>query len=208
MGVKALKREWFTLLVIAMVLALIVYALISSRSTKEPVYPPLSFHVDKTLLGATVSDATLQMRMSMPKGWSRINEVTFSHIFDRVDKQLRRVPQRVYLLWIYLQQTSGAACCVSSYEDASLEKLLVWWATNLKEMYPSANVMQTSFQIADIPVHQFMINTRDVVHIKLICEISKSPLFAVDYLIPKGVYVRELRSTESSIGSIQIVNNE
>ena len=132
----------------------------------------------------------------------------FSHIFDRLDERLRRVPQRVSLLWIYWQPVSCAACCVLSYEDASLERLLSWWATSLKEMYPSANVMQTAFQIADIPVHQFMINTREVVHIKLICEISRSPVFAVDYLIPKGVYARELRSIESSIGSIQIVNNE
>ena len=48
----------------------------------------------------------------------------------------------------------------------------------------------------------------DPVYAELFCAVSKSPMFAVDYLIPKGVYTRELRSIKSSIGSIQIENDE
>ncbi len=72
-------------------------------------------------------------------------------------------------------------------------------------MYPTTEVLRTTFLKDGFVVHRFMVSTREVVHIKLICQASKNPVFAVDYLIPKSVYEKELRSIESSIGSIQLL---
>ena len=208
MWIKRLKREWFTLLVCGVLVILLVYVFIKHPSNPVYVYPPLSFRVDETLLGASVEDATLKMRMSMPAWWARLEAVGFSNIFDNVAKRFSQVHERGSLLSIYWDPRVGAVCVVSVDDRLSLDLFLSSWSEVLAEMYGSSEVLRTTFSIAGIPFHQFMVSTRDVVHIKLICAHTKRSIFAVDYLVPKAVYAKVLRSIESSIGSIQVVNND
>ncbi len=106
------KREWLTLLVIGGMLVLLVYISIEHLPKQTYVYPPLSFRIDETLLGASVEDSTLNMRMSMPKGWHRINQVTFSHVFGAADKRFQQAHERGVLQYIFWQQEMGAASVV------------------------------------------------------------------------------------------------
>ena len=56
-------------------------------------------------------------------------------------------------------------------------------------------------------VYQLMVVSSNFVLIKLICDAPENPVFEVDYVVPRGVYEMELRSIESSIGSINLITN-
>ena len=203
-----IKRVLVGVLLIGGLTLVIIFLFSKQVSLEDETYPTLSFHVDETLLDTSVSDPNLNIKMSPPKGWLHINSVSLAQINAELNAQLRQGQEHVSLQWIFWQESLGAACCVSSDDKASLDGFVNSWASILKGMYPSAKVLRTAFLKDGLLIYQFMIDTREIVHIKLIFKSDENPVCAVDYLIPKNVYMKELRAIESSIGSIQIVNNE
>ena len=71
--------------------------------------------------------------------------------------------------------------------------------------FPKATVQRTIFMKGAFHVHQLMVGASDFVLVKLICDAPESPVFEVDYVVPRNVYEAKLRAIESSIGSINII---
>ncbi len=116
------------LLLFAGLLVIITVFVMFAKYEKKETYPTLTFAVDESLLGISVADTTLNMRMSFPQGWSRINAVIFSHIFEEADKRFQQAHEQGCLQYIFWQQTFGAACVVSRDDTVSLDSFLSTWA--------------------------------------------------------------------------------
>ena len=70
----------------------------------------------------------------------------------------------------------------------------------LFEQFHIGNVPFDIFDINQVLVRQYLINTEEVVIFKLF--LSANTDYQLDYIIPKNIYGGELKKIESSIGSI------
>ena len=179
----------------------------SPDAQKQP-YEKLIFKVDETRLEPIVTDTTLRIKMAAPKNWKKIDNAMLAQVANKVDPQripgLQMIPR-----WIFLNESSRAMCVVSQLsgmDSAPDEAVLKTLTTAYANQFPNATVQQTIFMKDAFRIHQLIIIAADFVRIKLICDAPETLVFEVDYHIPKEVYQTELRSIESSIGSINLIH--
>jgi hypothetical protein len=180
-----------------------------SPNTKKQPYKTLVFNVDKTQLEPVITDTVLKIKIAAPRNWKMIDNSMFAQVVNKLDSQLtgdiKLVPR-----WIFLNEGSRAMCVVSKLDSVDIalnETLLKMLTTAYRERFPNAKVEQTIFMKDTFRIHQLMVVAADFVLIKLICDAPETHVFEVDYHIPRDVYQIELKAIESSIGSINLINN-
>ena len=176
---------------------------------KKRTYETLVFDVDQTHLEPAITDAVLKIEMSAPKGWKSVGDSMLARVIDELGYKftggLQMEPR-----WIFVNEGSRAMCVVSKLEDVqgtSDDTVLESLETAYHTQFPKATIHRTIFMKGAFRVHQLMVITANFVLIKLICDARENPVFEIDYFVPKDVYEAELRSIESSIGSIKLITN-
>ena len=180
-----------------------------SPNSQKRTHETLTFNVDPTRLEPAITDTTLKMEISAPRGWKAIEAAMLAEVIDRLGDTLTQGLQMVPR-WVFLNENSRAMCVVSRLEggeDPPNDTLLKTLETAYRTQFPKATVQRAIFMKDAFRVHQLMVRTSDFVLIKLICNASENPVFEVDYVVPRDVYGTELRSIESSIGSINLITN-
>lgn len=181
-----------------------------SPNAKKQPYETLVFQVDESRLELTVTDETLRIKIAAPRNWKMIDDAMLQQVTNKLDSQriqgIQMVPR-----WIFLNEDSQAMCVVSKLKGVEIapdETLLKTFTTAYQNQFPKATVQQAVFIKDAFRIHQLMVIATDFVRIKLICDAPETLVFQVDYHIPKGVYQTELRSIESSIGSINLIEKK
>ena len=120
----------------------------SQRST----YETLIFNVDRTRLEPAITDTTLKIEISAPKGWKAIDYAMLGQVIDELGDQLIQgleiVPR-----WIFVNESSRAMCMVSRLEGVMVtpdETLLKTLETAYRTQFPKATVQRTTFMKGDI----------------------------------------------------------
>ena len=181
-----------------------------SPNAKKQPYETLVFQVDESRLEPIVTDETLRIKIAAPKNWKKIDDAMLQQVTNKLDTQriqgMQMVPR-----WIFLNENSRAMCVVSKLKGLEIapdETLLKTLTTAYQNQFPKATVQQAVFIKDAFRIHQLMVIATDFVRIKLICDAPETLVFQVDYHIPKDVYQTELRSIESSIGSINLIHKK
>lgn len=181
-----------------------------SPNAKKQPYETLVFQVDESRLEPTVTDETLRIKIAAPRNWKMIDDAMLQQVTNKLDSQriqgIQMVPR-----WIFLNEDSQAMCVVSKLNGVEIapdETLLKTFTTAYQNQFPKATVQQAVFIKDAFRIHQLMVIATDFVRIKLICDAPETLVFQVDYHIPKSVYQTELRSIESSIGSINLIEKK
>ena len=202
-----IKQEFLQLLLCGIIVGNLVSC--DSPNAQKRTYETLVFNVDQTRLEPAITDTTLKLEISAPKGWKAIEEAMLAEVIDRLGDTLTQglpmVPQ-----WIFLNENSQAMCVVSRLEGGAVppnDTLLKTLETAYRTQFPKATVQRAIFLKDAFRVHQLMVGVSDFVLIKLICNAPESPVFEVNYVVPRDVYKTELRAIESSIGSITLITN-
>ncbi len=154
-------------------------------------------------------DTLLKIKIASPKNWKKIDNSMFAQVINKLDTRLTEDIKLVPQL-IFLNEGSRALCVVSKLDGVDIapnETLLKTLTTAYRERFPNATVEQTIFMKDAFRIHQVMVVAADFVLIKLICDAPETLVFEVDYRIPRDVYQIELKAIESSIGSINLINN-
>lgn len=181
----------------------------SPNAQKQP-YETLVFKVDETRLEPAITDTTLRIKIAAPKNWKKIDDSMLTQVINKLDTQ--RITQELQLVprWIFLNENSQTMCVVSEVNGVEIAPdgtLLKTLTTAYQNQFPKATVRQTVFMKDAFRIHQLMVITADFVIIKLICDAPETLVFEVDYRVPRDVYQSELRAIESSIGSINPIND-
>lgn len=178
-------------------------------NSQKRTYETLAFNVDGTLLEPAITDAALNIEMSAPKGWKSVDDSMLARVVDELGDKftggLQMAPR-----WIFVNEGSRAMCVVSRLEDVEGtpdDTVLESLETAYHTQFPKATIRRTIFMKDAFRVHQLMVVTPNFVLIKLICNAPENPVLEIDYVVPKYVYEAELRSIESSIGSIKLITN-
>ena len=180
-----------------------------SPNAQKRTYETLTFNVDRTRLEPAITDTTLKIEISAPKGWKAIDDTMLTEVIDRLGDTLTQGLQMTPR-WVFLNETSRARCVVSRLEGGAVppnDTLLKTLETAYRTQFPKATVQRAIFMKDAFRVHQLMVAASDLVLIKLICNAPENPVFEVDYVVPRDVYGTELRAIESSIGSINLITN-
>ncbi len=187
---------------------IILSGLIGCENTKPPD-ESLVFQVDQTRLEPAITDPTLKIEIAAPKGWTVLDDGTLAQVIDQLDdtltQGLQMTPQ-----WVFLNEATRAMCVVSRLEAVKATPdgtLLQTLESAYRSQFPMAKVQRATFRKDAFRVHQLIVVATDFVLIKLICDAPKSPVFEVDYVVPRDVYKQELRAIESSIGSLSLINH-
>ena len=178
-------------------------------NSQNRAYETLAFNVDKTLLEPVITDTTLKMTIAAPKAWEKTDDTMLTQVIDQVSPHITQGLQMVPR-WVFLNEQSRAICIVSRLEGIEItpnDTLLQSLETAYLDKFPKATVQRTAFLKDALRIHQLMVGAPDFVLIKLICDAPESLIFEVDYVVPRNVYETELRAIESSIGSINLINN-
>lgn len=180
-----------------------------SPNSQKRTHETLTFNVDPTRLEPAITDTTLKIEISAPKGWKAIEDAMLTEVIDRLGDTLTQGLQMVPR-WVFLNENSRAMCVVSRLEGGAVppnDTLLKTLETDYRAQFPEATVQRATFMKDVFRVHQLMVAASDFVLIKLICNAPENPVFEVDYVVPRDVYGTELRAIESSIGSINLITN-
>ena len=178
-------------------------------NSQKRTYETLVFNVDQTRLEPAITDTTLKIEMSAPKGWKAIDDAMLMEVIDRLGDKLTQGLQMMPR-WVFMNEDSRAMCVVSRLESGKVplnETLLQTLETAYRTQFPKATVQRAIFMKDAFRVYQLMVGASDFVLIKLMCNASENPVFEVDYVVPRDVYETELRAIESSIGSINLITN-
>ena len=178
-------------------------------NSQKRTYETLIFNIDQTRLEPAITDTTLKMEISAPKGWKAVDDSMLARVIgglgDKLTQGLQMVPR-----WVFVNEGSWAMCVVSRLDAVEVspdETLLKMLETAYYTEFPKATIQRTIFMKGAFRVHQLMVGASDFVLVKLICDAPESPVFEVDYVVPRNVYEAELRAIESSIGSINLITN-
>lgn len=180
----------------------------SPNPQKQP-YETLVFKVDETRLEPIVTDTVLKITIAAPKNWKKIDNSMFAQVVNKLDTQLTTQDLQIVPRWIFLNEGSRALCVVSKLNGVEIapdKTLLETVTTAYRNQFPQATVQQAVFMKDAFRIHQLMVIAADFVLIKLICDAPETLVFEVDYRVPRDVYQTELRSIESSIGSINLIH--
>ncbi len=77
----------------------------------------------------------------------------------------------------------------------------------LRDSFMSDKITRGQFSVNDIDVIQFLITTNETVAFKLFCRADQS-FYQIDYFIPQKIYENNLKSIESSIGTLKTNNTK
>ena len=182
-----------------------------SPNTQKQPYETLVFNVDETRLEPVVTDAVLKIRIAAPKNWKKIDDSMLAQAVSKLEPQPTPQDLQIVSRWIFLNEGSRAMCVVSKLNGVEIapdETLLETLTTAYRNQFPKARVQQTIFMKDGFRIHQLMVIATDFVRIKLICDAPETLVFEVDYYVPRDVYQTELRSIESSIGSINLIHKQ
>jgi hypothetical protein len=75
----------------------------------------------------------------------------------------------------------------------------------LQNKFSAATIKKGEFTKDNLKFVQFLIQKENLITFKLLFQNSQNELIQFDYIVPKENYVSEVKSIESSIGSIKII---
>ena len=202
-----IRLEFLQLLLCGIIVGTLIGC--DSPNSQKRTDEALVFNVDRTRLEPAITDTTLKLEISAPKGWKTLENTMLAEVIDRLGDTLSQGLQMTPR-WIFLNEQSPAMCVVSRLEGGAVppnDTLLKTLEIAYRTQFPEATVQRTIFMKDAFRVHQLMVGTSDFVLIKLICNAPENPVFEVDYVVPNDFYKTELRAIESSIGSITLITN-
>ena len=159
-------------------------------NSQKRTYETLVFNVDQTRLEPAITDTTLKIEISAPKGWKAIDDAMLMEVIDRLGDKLTQGLQMMPR-WVFMNEDSRAMCVVSRLESGKVplnETLLQTLETAYRTQFPKATVQRAIFMKDAFRVYQLMVGASDFVLIKLMCNASENPVFEVDYVVLRDVY--------------------
>ncbi len=178
-----------------------------TRARPQTEFPELGFTVDSTQLGERFVTASGGMTLRPPAGWIAAPADTLAEAMRRLGRKESAGNDEPRLRALYRDLPTGAALAVSEYggpcPSARRDRLVTLQERGLREHDPAADVKSGRFGVRGLEIVQLRAVQDDRVVFKLLVSRPPGPLFQLDYVLPRGVYMSKLRAVESSIGSIE-----
>lgn len=183
-------------------------------SCKQTVAPSglmeLEFDIDSSLLAENpVIDSALGIAFYPPKNWVEA-EIASLQLSDEALPKKHLVPKH-----FYIHPADSSSMLIAFLQNLSNEQLAIM-RINFSEIFNSQgiwdDVQHAAFTFNDFEIDQFMMRNKALVNFKLFLspENARTPdhRISIDYLLPLSHYEENVKSVESSIGSLLLLLNQ
>lgn len=191
----------------ACLVALVLLGLGCGQQDEEAssAIPRMSFDVDTTRLGAPVQAADYDVAFRPPAGWALLSSAEL----DSMSQAGAALSDTAALrpLYVFLDSTQGSVLSVGRLRldtTATFGEQMQQYGASLQQQFGDT-LRQAQFMKDDLYMAQFLAQPEGLVNFKLVFEAPSDDVLQFDYVVPQSVYPQEVRSVESSIGSIRPV---
>jgi hypothetical protein len=168
----------------------------------------MTFRVNPERLGARFADTGAGFTLAAPAGWDALPESLLAAAMDRL-RAGGEAPAGAEpaLLALYREEPEGALLAVSSYAreftPSSRDSLAMLHLRAMQKRHAGGQVADGRFVYRGYEVVQIRAVDDRAVAFKLFLSRPGRSLVQLDYVVPRGIYPRELEAVESSIGSLE-----
>jgi hypothetical protein len=166
----------------------------------------LHFYVDSTRIEDTVKDTINGIQLNPPLDWKLITPEMLVKITAKFSEQQT---DNVKFLPIFIFMNQEKECLLSVISiglksDSVLE--MEAYCKLIEEKFKKEDIKKERFKNNNIVFTQYLILKENLVTFKLLFEGPKKNLIQIDYITSRNNYPSEVKSIESSIGSIRLIS--
>jgi hypothetical protein len=178
------------------------------RERQDKVVAEMQFEVDQSLLGSRIATDIYGIQFHPPVDWDQVSPDVFTEAYRRLvpDEKVQHAFE-IKPEYIFLNRHNGSSLIVShvGITDPEMDRghVLQEFTNTLADRPEGSAARQTDFMKDGIHMHQFLIQSDEIVNFKFLMFTKTDALFQLDYVVPRNVYPAEIKAIESSIGSIQ-----
>ncbi|MBN1897355.1 MAG: hypothetical protein JW827_01140 [Spirochaetes bacterium] len=163
----------------------------------------VTFRVDKNLLKEVYESMDTGIQVWIPRGLEKISKRQQSLVKERIKKDTLI---QIELEEFYINMKDGIFCFISTFkEPGKISRVVNEYKEKLAAAYPDSKIRYAAFYSRGIDFHQFQVVSAKFVNYKLLFFNRNRDIIQIDYIIPFQYYKEQLRSIESSIGSIRLL---
>ena len=208
-----IRNPKYFLVVIAVSAVLYFYSCSEQRQDSPKSTGEISFNIDTTTLGDKIRLDKIGVEYHPPKNWELISG-SFRDAMSTVDASISSDEQKIFFdpINFHFDSTTKSLLSVGSFEAPGkaddFNSNIIFYESLLYEKYDSSQIRKGEFVKDNIAVTQYLIQVPEQVIFKLLFENGKGKFVEFDYLTQRNAYSGELKSIESSIGSIILTNHQ
>jgi hypothetical protein len=168
----------------------------------------MQFDVDTALLAENpVVDSSLGISFYTPKHWVK-SEIGNLALPEEILQGQHLVPEHYYM-----HPIDSSTMLVATLKNLSNEQIAMM-RVDFHKIYNSQgiwnDVQHASFTFNNLNADQFLMHNDKIINFKLLVSAKNAPAneerFSIDYIIPRSHYEENIKSVESSIGSLLLLN--
>jgi len=191
--------------IVIMVLVLSLVGCAKEQATTK--FAEVTFAVDRTLLSQEYISSETGISFNPPKNWKQVSPQLMISIKENTQTMRDSSNIKIELIDVFMNNERSFTCWLSAINnELSDDSLIKGYIEEFKLINKDIKINQGLFSHNDVNFNQLLFSKDDLVTIKLIAENSMNKTFMIDYILPLKFYEEELRSIESSIGTIKVSN--
>ncbi len=188
------------------ILLIVLISIILLNCTKDKEREELEtlvFNVDSLLIGEQYTNPEIGISFCPPKEWNQLSSDLMTSIEQSLQEMEDSSSVDIILQNVFLNQQNSCICFLSTFQKTMPATEIR--NTYLTELYAGdiqGSVTEGSYLHNGFKIRQLIHVQDDQVTIKLICISDEEQIFMLDYIVPSQFYEQNIRSIESSIGTI------
>ena len=187
-----------------LLIVLISFILLNcTKDKKMEELETLVFNVDSLLIGVQYTNTEIGFSFCPPKEWNQLS----SDLMTSIEQSLQEIEDSssvdIILQNVFLNQKNSCICFLSTFQKTMPavqirdSYLIELYAGDIQGSVTEGSYLHNEFNIRQLTHVQ-----DDQVTIKLICISDDEHIFMLDFIVPSQFYEPNIRSIESSIGTI------
>lgn len=194
------------------ILTILIIVFIGCDKNDKPSeqVPELVFNVDKNLVEENSTNNLLRFSINSPKNWLKVTNENLEEVRIAVEELFSFEEIFIYKLSsMYLNEESSSMMLVGEFlksDTLDFNSTIKFYEIELKKNNRS-EITSTLFYKDKILISQLLIRAENKINFRLFFENENKKMIQVDYISMEKQYPNEIKPIESSIGSIQLLNN-
>jgi hypothetical protein len=191
-------------------LAICIGAVIFSCSDNASSDDSLIFNIDSAKIGKLETLADFNITFHPPKNWDEVEASISERIVNSLKSQKNGDSKYIYQpVKIFLNKTNNSLLAVgkvASQDSIEKSNKLKEYLQVVSENFNESINKKGAFTKDGIEITQFLLQKQTLISFKLIFDLDDT-IYQFDYTTQKETYQDELKSIESSMGTIKPITN-
>lgn len=169
-----------------------------SGQTSGP-YRAMEFVVDSTRLGHGIRLSQIEFRV--PAGWATSDSTTLNQLREMSARDTSRF--RFQLREVDVDHASGSLLFAKEFYSSGKDGFIPWardLVCETRKKRPEADVREEWLLINGIPAVQIYAADSSRIQFSLVFDVK--PSVGIDYIVPREAWEAQVRSVESSLGTL------